>query len=147
MKSAIRTDKAPRPAAAYEQAVTSGDMIFVSGQVASNPTTGSIDATSIEEQVTQALRNIEAIVEAAGASKSDIVRCGVFLGDLNDFAAMNLAYKEFFGDDLPARTTVQAGLGTLRVEIDAIAVRSRVRRRRRTVKPKRPARVKPRKRP
>jgi 2-iminobutanoate/2-iminopropanoate deaminase len=146
MKSAIRTDKAPRPAAAYEQAVISRDMIFVSGQVASNPATGSIDATSIEEQVMQALRNIEAIVKAAGASKHDIVRCGVFLADLKDFAAMNLAYKEFFGDDLPARTTVQAGLGTLRVEIDAIAVRSRNGERRHTARPKRSNRGKPDKR-
>jgi len=143
MKSAIRTNEAPRPAAAYEQAVISGDLIFVSGQVASNPATGSIDATSIEEQVTQALGNIETIVKAAGASKRDIVRCGVFLADLKDFAAMNLAYKEFFGNDLPARTTVQAGLGTLRVEIDAIAVRSRTGGRRHTAKPKRSKRGKP----
>jgi 2-iminobutanoate/2-iminopropanoate deaminase len=134
MGSMIRTNKAPSPAAAYSQAVVSGEMIFVSGQVAMNPVTGSIDVTSIEEQVTQTLRNIEAIVKAAGGAKGDIVRCGVFLADLNDFAAMNNAYKQFFGETLPARTTVQAGLGTLRVEIDAIAVRA-------------PRRVAPRKRP
>ncbi len=130
MKSAVRTTQAPRPVAAYEQAVVSGNLIFVSGQVASNPATGSIDATLIEDQVTQALRNIEAIVKAAGGKKAGIVRCGVFLADLNDFAAMNRAYQDFFGDSLPARTTVQAGLGTLRVEIDAIAVRRRTRPRR-----------------
>jgi 2-iminobutanoate/2-iminopropanoate deaminase len=135
MGSMVRTNRAPRPAAAYAQAVVSGEMIFVSGQVAINPVTGSIDATSIEEQVTQTLRNIEAIVKAAGGAKGDIVRCGVFLADLNDFAAMNQAYKEFFGDTLPARTTVQAGLGTLRVEIDAIAVRAR----RRAAAPSRPS--------
>jgi 2-iminobutanoate/2-iminopropanoate deaminase len=125
MGSMIRTKKAPSPAAAYAQAVVSGEMIFVSGQVAVNPETGSIDVTSIEDQVSQTLRNIEAIVKAAGGGKGDIVRCGVFLADLSDFAAMNNAYKEFFGESLPARTTVQAGLGTLRVEIDAIAVRAR----------------------
>jgi len=135
----VHTNKAPQPAAAYSQAVVSGDMIFVSGQVATNPVTGSIDATSMEDQVTQALRNIEAIVKAGGGTKGDIVRCGVFLADLNDFAAMNQAYKEFFGDALPARTTVQAGLGTLRVEIDAIAVRSRTRARSRAATPNRPA--------
>ena len=135
MGSMIRTNKAPSPAAAYSQAVVSGEMIFVSGQVAMNPVTGSIDVTSIEAQVTQALRNIEAIVKAAGGTKGDIVRCGVFLADLNDFAAMNNAYKQFFGETLPARTTVQAGLGTLRVEIDAIAVRAR----RRVATRKRPA--------
>ena len=75
------------------------------------------------------LRNIEAIVEAAGGNRSNIVRCGVFLADLGDFAAMNRAFSEFFGDSLPARTTVQVGLGPLRVEIDAIAVREPKRRR------------------
>jgi len=123
MPTRIRTDRAPCPAAAYEQAVVSGDLIFVSGQAASDPATGQISAKTIEEQVTLALRNIEAIVEAAGGNRSTIVRCGVFLADLNDFAAMNRAYAAFFGDTLPARTTVQAGLGTLRVEIDAIAAR------------------------
>jgi 2-iminobutanoate/2-iminopropanoate deaminase len=123
MRSAIRTDQAPSPAAAYEQAVVSGNLIFVSGQVANDPATNTILAVGIEEQVTQALRNIEAILEAAASSRDDIVRCGVFLADLADFAGMNQAYKEFFGDSLPARTTIQVGLGTLRVEIDAIAVR------------------------
>jgi 2-iminobutanoate/2-iminopropanoate deaminase len=126
MKSAIRTDQAPRPAAAYEQAIVSGDLIFVSGQVAIDPATGTIHAATIEEQVTQVLQNVEAIVEAGGGDRQSIVRCGVFLADLKDFAAMNRAYQEFFGETLPARTTVQAGLGELRVEIDAIAVRRRV---------------------
>src|SRR5881394_3285201 len=124
MRKAIRTDAAPLPAAAYEQAVVADDLIFVSGQVANNPVTGTIDAATIEDQVTQALKNVEAIVKAAGGDRRSIVRCGVFLSDLADFAAMNRAYQQFFGDSLPARTTVQAGLGTLRVEIDAIAVRS-----------------------
>ena len=99
-----------------------GNLIFVSGQVANDPATGKIIDGTIEEQVTQALRNIEAILQAAGADRRDIVRCGVFLADLSDFPAMNRAYTEFFSGSVPARTTVQAGLGTLRVEIDAIAV-------------------------
>lgn len=147
MGSTVNTDKAPRPAAAYAQAVVGGDMIFVSGQVATHPATGSIDVSSIDDQVTQTLRNIVAIVEAAGGAKEDIVRCGVFLADLNDFAAMNDAFKKFFGDTLPARTTVQAGLGTLRVEIDAIAVRRQTGGRSRASKRHRqPATAKPRKR-
>ena len=125
MRIAIRTDKAPRPAAAYEQAILSGDLIFVSGQVASDPATGQIIAKTIEDQVAQALRNIETILQAADADRNDVVRCGVFLADLNDFAAMNRSYAAFFGDSLPARTTVQVGLGALRIEIDAIAVRRR----------------------
>jgi len=126
MRSAIRTDKAPQPAAAYEQAIVSGDLIFVAGQIANDSVTGAICTGPIEEQVTQALRNIETIVVAAGGNRRTFVRCGVFLADLNDFAAMNRAYSEFFGDSLPARTTVQVGLGSsLRVEIDAIAMRAR----------------------
>src|SRR5689334_1027385 len=132
MRSAIRTCKAPPPAAAYEQAIMSENLIFVSGQVANDPATGTIQGISIEAQVTQALRNIEAILEAAGCDRNDIVRCGVFLGDLADFAGMNQAYKDFFGEVLPARTTVQVGLGNLRVEIDAIAVRHTKRTRRQT---------------
>ena len=123
MRKAIRTTKAPKPAAAYEQAIMDGNLIFVSGQVANDAATGKVIEGTIEEQVTQALRNIEAILQAAGADRRDIVRCGVFLADLGDFAAMNRAYTEFFSGSVPARTTVQAGLGSLRVEIDAIAVR------------------------
>jgi 2-iminobutanoate/2-iminopropanoate deaminase len=133
----IRTDKAPRPAAAYEQAILAGDLIFVSGQVANDPATGKMVDGAIEEQVTQALRNIEAILQAGGADRRDIVRCGVFLADLADFAAMNRAYAAFFSGIVPARTTVQAGLGTLRVEIDAIAVR-----RTRAPRPKPPSKKK-----
>ncbi|HWR13444.1 MAG TPA: RidA family protein [Terriglobales bacterium] len=120
MRQTIRTDKAPRPAASYEQGVRAGDLVFVSGQVA-NDLTGKIIDGSIEEQVTLALTNIENIVKAAGGDRNDIVRCGVYLSDLADFAAMNKAYTEFFGEAVPARTTVQAGLGELRVEIDAFA--------------------------
>lgn len=123
MRSVIRTDQAPPPAAAYEQAIMVGDLIFVSGQAVTDNMVGSTPGTPIGEQVTQVLRNIEAIVNAAGGNKQSIVRCGVFLNDLNDFAAMNQAFQDFFGSTLPARTTIQAGLGRLQVEIDAIAVR------------------------
>lgn len=127
MRKPIRTNAAPRPAAAYEQAILAGDLIFVSGQVANDPSTGKMIEGTIEEQVTQALRNIESIVQAAGSERCDVVRCGVFLADLADFAAMNRAYTAFFSGALPARTTVQAGLGDLRVEIDAIAMRGKKR--------------------
>lgn len=138
MRFAIRTEQAPQPAAAYEQAVVSGNLIFVSGQNASDPATRSIDGKTIEEQVTQALRNIEAILGAADCNRTHIMRCGVFLANLEDFAGMNRAYREFFGESLPARTTVQAGLGVLRVEIDAIAMRDEIRAPRRA-KPRRKA--------
>jgi 2-iminobutanoate/2-iminopropanoate deaminase len=125
MRKPIRTDKAPKPAAAYEQAILAGDLIFVSGQVANDVSSGKMVEGTIGEQVKQALRNIEAILDAVGSDRYDNVRCGVYLTDLADFAAMNQAYSDFFATSLPARTTVQAGLGTLRVEIDAIAMRRR----------------------
>jgi 2-iminobutanoate/2-iminopropanoate deaminase len=135
MRKVIRTDKAPPPAAAYEQGTAAGNLIIVSGQVATNPATGTIDGKTIGQQVTQALRNVEAIVKAAGGDKETILRCGIFLADLKDFAEMNKAYKAFFGPSVPARTTVQAGLGSLRVEIDAMAVRApRKKARRKTTK-------------
>jgi len=121
----VATQKAPHPKAAYSQAVFTGNLIFVSGQVAADPATGKIAAKTVRDQVTQALLNIEAIVVAAGGSRNTIVRCGVFLADLDDFSEMNRAYAAFFGSNLPARTTVEAGLGELRVEIDAIAMRGR----------------------
>lgn len=123
MRTEIFTNKASAPAAGYAQATAFGDLIFVSGQVASMPETGAV--VSMEDQVTQILRNIEEIVKAAGGSRDSIMRCGVFLSDLQDFAEMDRAYRQFFGKSLPARTTVQAGLGAYRIEIDAIAVRSR----------------------
>lgn len=123
MRTEISTEKAPAPAAGYAQATVIGELIFVSGQVASIPQTG--EAVSMEDQVMRILRNIEEIVKAAGGCRDSIMRCGVFLSDLQDFAEMDRTYRQFFGNSLPARTTVQAGLGAYRIEIDAIAARSR----------------------
>lgn len=122
MRTEVFTRNASAPAAGYAQGTTFGDFIFVSGQVASIPETG--EAASMEDQVTQILRNIEEIVKAAGGSRDSIMRCGVFLSDLQDFAEMDRTYRQFFGKSLPARTTVQAGLGAYRIEIDAIAARA-----------------------
>lgn len=123
MRTEIFTKNASAPAAGYAQATAFGDLIFVSGQVASMPEKG--EAAPMKDQVMQILRNIEEIVKAAGGSRDSIMRCGVFLSDLQDFAEMDRGYRQFFGKSLPARTTVQAGLGAYRIEIDAIAVRSR----------------------
>lgn len=123
MRTEIFTSKASAPAAGYAQGTAFGEFIFISGQVASIPAAG--EAVSMENQVAQILGNIEEIVKAAGGSRDSIMRCGVFLSDLQDFAEMDRAYRKFFGQSLPARTTVQAGLGAYRVEIDAIAARSR----------------------
>jgi 2-iminobutanoate/2-iminopropanoate deaminase len=99
-------------------------LVFVSGQGATDPATGQLAGTDTETQTEQCLRNIEAILRAAGSDLQHVLRCGVFLIDIADFPAMNAVYARMFGDHRPARTTIQAaalpGKG-LRVEIDCIA--------------------------
>jgi 2-iminobutanoate/2-iminopropanoate deaminase len=111
----------PAPRGPYSPAVRAGDFIFVSGQVPVDP--GQLIHSDIATETRQVLNNIKGILEGCGASMADVVRCGVFLLEGGDFAAMNAVYAEFFGDAKPARTTVVAGfaVGGIRVEIDAIA--------------------------
>ncbi len=123
MREIITTDKAPPAIGPYSQAVKAGNLLFVAGQIGINPATGQLEE-GIEAQTRQALLNLKAILEAAGASLENVVRVGVFLQDLKDFQAMNAVYAEFFPQSPPARTTVQVAAlprGAL-VEIDAIAV-------------------------
>ncbi len=99
-------------------------LIFVSGQGATDPSTGHIVADNIERQTEQCLKNVQAILEAGGSSLQHVLRCGVFLTDMNEFKKMNAVYERMFGDHRPARTTVQVSKlphEGLRVEIDAIA--------------------------
>lgn len=115
----------PSPVGPYSPGIAFGDLVFVSGQSGREPHTGRV-AEGVEAQTEQALRNVAAILEAAGSSLSRVIRCGVFLIDMQEFAAMNGVYARLFGEHRPARTTVGVsdlpGPG-LRVEIDAIAVR------------------------
>ncbi len=123
MREIISTDKAPAAIGPYSQAVKAGNLLFVAGQIGMDPATGQL-LEGIEAQTRQALLNLKAILEAAGASLEQVVRIGVFLQDLKDFQAMNAVYAEFFPQSPPARTTVQVAAlprGAL-VEIDAIAV-------------------------
>jgi len=117
----------PAPRGPYSPAVRAGDFIYVSGQVPVNPSTGELVKGDIGVETRQVLNNIKGILEGCGATMQDVVRCGVFLQDGNDFAAMNAVYVEFFGDAKPARTTVVAGfaLAGIKVEIDAIAYKPR----------------------
>lgn len=111
----------PRPQGSYSPAIRAGDFIFVSGQGPTDPATGRLAGEDIRTQVRQTLRNIESILAAAGATMDDVVRIDAYLVDLGEFAAYDEVYREFFHGDLPARTTVQAGLNAIRVEINAIA--------------------------
>lgn len=115
----------PSPVGPYSPGIAFGDLIFVSGQSGREPGSGHI-APDVEAQTEQALRNVTAILEAAGAGLADVIRCGVFVVDMGEFQKMNAVYERMFGGHRPARTTVQVsglpGEG-LRVEIDAVAVR------------------------
>jgi 2-iminobutanoate/2-iminopropanoate deaminase len=114
----------PTPVGPYSPGIVTGNLVFVSGQAGRDPHTGHL-AADVESQTEQALKNIAAILAAAGSDLSQVVRCGVFLVDIGEFQKMNGVYSRVFGDHRPARTTVQvAGLPGegLRVEIDAVAV-------------------------
>ncbi len=120
----INADNLPKPAGPYSAGVVLDKLIFVSGQGATNPATGKISGLDVESQTEQVLRNIESILLAGGSDLNHVARCNVYLTDISEFERMNVVYKRVFGQNRPARTTVQVsalpGPG-LRVEIDAIA--------------------------
>lgn len=120
-RQAIFPSDGPRPSGSYSPALRAGDFIFVSGQGPVDPLTGAVPGDDIRTQVRQTLRNVSTILAAAGATMDDVVRVDAYLADFDDFAAYDEVYREFFHGDLPARTTVQAGLGAIKVEINAVA--------------------------
>jgi 2-iminobutanoate/2-iminopropanoate deaminase len=124
MLKPVSVPNAPKPVGPYSPAVIVGNLVYVSGQSGRDPVTDHV-ADDIETQTEQVLRNIRTILEAAGTSLSKVVRCGVFLTDMNEFKRMNAVYERMFDGHRPARTTVGVselpGPG-LRVEIDAVAL-------------------------
>jgi len=120
----IRTDRAPVPRGPYNQAIRVGDTIYVAGQIPVDPLTNQVVEGGIEAQTRRVLDNIRAILEAAGSSLDRVVKTTIFLVDVNDFAAMNAVYAEYFSAVAPARSTVQVaalpGAG-VRLQVDAIA--------------------------
>ena len=118
----ISTQNAPAAIGPYSQAVRHGDTIYVSGQLPLNPETKKMD-DDVSKQTEQSMNNIKAILEEAGSSMEKVIRCGIFVTDLGDFATVNDMYASFFEGDYPARATVQVAALPLgaKVEIDAIA--------------------------
>lgn len=114
---------APLPRGPYSPAVRAGDFLFIAGQVPVDPATGEVAFGSIEQETRQTLENIDALLKTAGLTRSDVVRCGVYLSNGEDFQRMNAVYAEFFGEHRPARTTIVVGFATpeMKIEIDAIA--------------------------
>ena len=121
MRKVIRAHSAPRPRGPYSQAIVADGFVFVAGQIPVNPATNELELGDIASQTRRTLENVRAVLEAAGSSLRDVVRVGVFLADLNDFAAMNEVYAKFFPVDPPARSTVGAQLPKIKIEIDCIA--------------------------
>lgn len=121
MRKVVKSKKAPQPRGPYSPAIIADGFVFVAGQAAVNPATNELELGSIRSETRRTLENIKAILESAGSSLKDVVRVGVFLSDMKNFAAMNEVYAEFFPKDPPARTTVGADLPKIKVEIDCIA--------------------------
>ena len=124
MKQIIATERAPQAIGPYSQAVVAAGLVFCSGQIPLDPSTGEFVEGGVAEQTEQVLRNVSNLLEAAGPGLSRVVKTTVFLADMNDFAAMNETYARFFGENPPARSTVQAARlpRDARVEIDVIAL-------------------------
>ncbi len=122
-KQVIATDNAPAAVGAYSQGIIAGGFVFTAGQIPLIPGTSSLREGGIEAQTRQSMNNVKGVLEAAGSSLDKVVKTTVFLADIQDFAAFNAVYSEFFPDNPPARSTVQAGglpVGAL-VEIEALA--------------------------
>ena len=123
MAEAISSPGAPKAIGPYSQAVRAGQLLFLSGQVALDPATGQMVEGGITEQTRRVFENLGAVLAAGGRSFANVVRTTVFLADMNDFAAMNEVYGQYFKEPYPARATVQVARlpKDARVEIDLIA--------------------------
>src|SRR4030042_2198580 len=122
-KVIINTKKAPAAVGPYSQAIKTGKLIFVSGQIAINPSTGEMVNGNIKKQAEQTLENIKAILEAAGSSLERVVKATVFIDDMSNFQAVNEIYNHYFVNDFPARVCVQVSRLPLdaKVEIEVVA--------------------------
>ena len=122
MKKIISTGKAPAAIGPYSQAVQYGNFLFVSGQIAFDPATGELVDGDIEVQTRQVLENLKAIIEAAGLSMENVVKCSCFLDNMEDFVRFNSVYETYFGERAPARETVEVARlpKDVLVEISAI---------------------------
>jgi 2-iminobutanoate/2-iminopropanoate deaminase len=125
-KKAIQIPNAPAPVGPYSQAILLGKTLYVSGQIPLNPETGNLEVDTIENATHQVLKNIGKLLEAAGFQFQDVVKCSIFLKDLNDFAAVNGIYASYFPGIPPARETVQVARLPLdvNIEISCIAAKS-----------------------
>ncbi len=125
MKIEIKTEHAPQAIGPYSQAIEANGFIFASGQIPIDPASGELLLGTIEEQTRLSLNNLKAVLEAGGSSLDKVVKCSVFLEDMDDFTKMNGVYAEFFNSPYPARAAVQVARlpKDVKVEIEAIAIK------------------------
>ena len=123
MKHSFSSDNAPKAIGPYSQAVRVGDLLFLSGQVPLDPTTGQLIEGDISAQTRRVMENLGAVLKSGGLSFAHVARTTIFLADMNDFATVNEVYGSYFAEPFPARATVQVARlpKDARVEIDAIA--------------------------
>ena len=123
-KIVVSTEKAAKAVGPYSQGMKVGNMIFTSGQLAINPETGKMVQDNIKDEARQSLNNLKSVLEEAGATLEDVVKCTIFIKDMNQFAQINEVYGEFFNNHKPARSTVEVARLPLdgNVEIEAIAI-------------------------
>lgn len=124
MKKTVSTERAPKAIGPYSQAVIAQGFAFLSGQVALDPATGQLVEGDVSAQTERVLQNLQGVLEACGSSLAKVVKTSVFLKDMGDFSKMNEVYSRYFGENSPARSTVEVARlpRDVRVEIDCIAI-------------------------
>ena len=123
MKQEINTEKAPKAIGPYSQGIIANGFVFASGQIPLDPVSGELNTGSVEEQAHLVLKNLKAVIEASGSSMDKVVKCTVFLQNMDDYGAVNAIYGEYFESPYPARAAIQVARlpKDVRVEIEAIA--------------------------
>ncbi|HZK10873.1 MAG TPA: RidA family protein [Atribacterota bacterium] len=125
-KEIIKTQKAPSAIGPYSQAIKTGNLLFLSGQISIDPETNEFVDSDIEMQSEQVLKNIKAILEAGGSSLEDVVKVTIYLQDIKNFASVNKIYSKYFENNLPARSCIEVSSlpRNAKLEIDAIAIKN-----------------------
>ncbi len=124
MKEIIKTTTAPEPVGPYNQAVIAGSLVFTAGQIAMDPKTGALEKSDIKVQTSRVIKNLEAVLKAAGTDLSQVIKTTVFLKNMDDFTQMNEVYGQFFQKDSPARSAVEVARlpKDVLIEIECVAL-------------------------